>query len=67
MPKLWDKGYQLDREVERFTVGEDYVLDEALIEADVLGSIAHARMLQKIGILSAREFGRLDLVTRPSV
>ncbi len=59
MPKLWDKGYQLDREVERFTVGEDYVLDEALIEADVLGSIAHARMLQKIGILSAREFGRL--------
>jgi argininosuccinate lyase len=59
MPKLWDKGYQLDREVERFTVGEDYRLDEVLVEADVLGSIAHARMLQAIGILSRGEFRRL--------
>jgi len=59
MPKLWDKGYELDQLTERFTVGEDYLLDEALIEADVLGSIAHARMLREIGILSAPEFARL--------
>ncbi len=59
MPKLWDKGYELDAETELFTVGEDYLLDAALVEADCLGSIAHARMLEKIGILSAREFGRL--------
>ena len=59
MPKLWDKGYRLDRDTERFTVGEDYLLDADLIEADVLGSIAHARMLRSIGILSAAEFARL--------
>jgi len=59
MPKLWEKGYRLDPETERFTVGEDYLLDADLIEADILGSIAHARMLQKIGILSAEEFRRL--------
>jgi len=59
MAKLWDKGYELDEDTERFTVGEDYLLDAALIEVDCLGSIAHARMLQKIGILSSEEFAGL--------
>jgi len=57
--KLWEKGYKLDEEIERFTVGEDYLLDRALVEADVLGSIAHARMLSSIGILSDGEFTRV--------
>lgn len=60
MPKLWDKGYQLDRDTERFTVGEDYRLDLVLVEPDVLGNIAHARMLQKIGILTAQECAQLQ-------
>ena len=56
MPKLWEKGYRIDSSIEDFTVGEDYILDKKLVKADVLGSIAHAKMLAKIGILSEQEF-----------
>ncbi len=56
MTKLWDKGYVLDKEIEQFTVGEDYVLDMNLVKADVFGSIAHAKMLSKIGVLTPKEF-----------
>lgn len=59
MKKLWEKGYQLDEEVENFTVGEDIQFDERLILYDCLGSIAHAAMLKKIGILSTEEFKKL--------
>jgi len=59
MGKLWDKGYQLDPDIEAFTVGEDYLLDRKLVEADVLGSIAHAKMLSRIGILTDEEFSGL--------
>lgn len=55
MAKLWDKGYQLDRAVERFTVGKDYLLDRDLIVADAMGSIAHARMLGRVGLIPADE------------
>lgn len=55
MAKLWDKGYQLDRAVERFTVGKDYLLDRDLIVADAMGSIAHARMLGRVGLIPAGE------------
>jgi argininosuccinate lyase len=55
MAKIWDKGYQLDPVVEQFTVGDDHVLDVFLAEHDILGSIAHARMLASIGILSDEE------------
>jgi len=59
MAKLWDKGYSVDAEIERFTVGEDHRLDRALVRADVLGSMAHAQMLAAVGILSAEERDRL--------
>ncbi len=59
MTKLWEKGYQLDQQMERFTVGDDYLLDRKLIRADVLGSIAHAKMLSTIDILTAEEFIKL--------
>ncbi len=59
MAKLWDKGYSIDPEIERFTVGEDYLLDRDLVRADCLGSAAHATMLAKIGVLSAKERDRL--------
>ncbi|MCG8479195.1 MAG: argininosuccinate lyase [Spirochaetales bacterium] len=61
MAKLWDKGYELDAAVERFTVGRDYLLDRELVVADAAASIAHARMLEGIGILTAEE--RLSLET----
>jgi argininosuccinate lyase len=59
MAKLWDKGYSIDPEIERFTVGEDYLLDRDLVRADCLGSAAHATMLAHVGVLSARERDRL--------
>ncbi|HUU90616.1 MAG TPA: argininosuccinate lyase [Phycisphaerae bacterium] len=59
MAKLWDKGYAIDPEIEQFTVGEDHLLDRALVRADCLGSAAHATMLAKVGILKAAERDRL--------
>jgi argininosuccinate lyase len=55
MSKLWQKGVALDRLVERFTVGGDYLLDQELVNADCLASMAHAAMLEKIGVLSTPE------------
>lgn len=57
--KLWEKGYTLDHLVETFMTGDDPVLDRALIPYDCLGSIAHAKMLHKIGILTDEECGQL--------
>jgi argininosuccinate lyase len=62
MPKLWDKGYDVDKLIEQFNVGDDYLLDRELIEEDCLGSIAHARMLAKIGILTDAEAESLATV-----
>jgi len=59
MTKLWEKDYQLDQQMERFTVGDDYLLDRKLIRADVLGRIAHAKMLSTIEILTAEELAKL--------
>lgn len=53
--KLWEKGYALDQLVESFMTGDDPVLDRVLIPYDCLGSIAQAKMLAKIGILTAEE------------
>ena len=58
--KLWQKGIATDREVERFTAGEDAQLDLLLAEFDVLGSLAHARMLAETGILSTENAAALD-------
>ncbi len=53
--KLWDKGRELDDDVEDFVVGNDNLLDMQLVRYDCVASMAHARMLGRIGILSARE------------
>ncbi len=54
--KLWQKGHGLDKEIEAFTVGNDYELDKKLIVYDARASTAHAAMLHKIGILTKDEF-----------
>ena len=59
MGKLWDKGVELDELVEEFTVGRDYILDSRLIAADVMGSLAHAVMLESAGLLTAVQLGAL--------
>ena len=50
--KLWDKGRPLDEMVQKFTAGRDSVLDQLLAKYDVLGSIAHVRMLESVKIIS---------------
>jgi argininosuccinate lyase len=57
--KLWDKGYNLDQTVEAFMAGDDPSLDQALVKYDCVGSIAHAHMLEKIGVLTQEEYQRL--------
>ncbi len=63
--KLWQKEYTLDQAVEQFTVGDDYILDKELVFWDCVGSIAHAKMLKKMGILTSHEFDLLhrELIT----
>ena len=57
--KLWQKGNKLNKEVEKFTVGDDYKLDYKLIYYDCIASIAHAEMLGRIGILKNGEVIKL--------
>lgn len=57
--KLWQKGYELDQSVEKFTVGKDYISDMALIKYDIRASVAHAKMLSKMGYITQEEFERL--------
>jgi argininosuccinate lyase len=56
LSKLWEKGYALDKLIEEFTVGEDPILDQRLVAADCVSSLAHAGMLKQIGILNADEY-----------
>lgn len=53
--KLWQKTKHLDKEIEKFTVGQDFILDKELVYYDCIASKAHAAMLGKIGILSEAE------------
>jgi len=57
--KLWQKNYDVDKEIEKFTVGNDFLLDNALVKYDCMASIAHAKMLKKIGILSNSELNKI--------
>ncbi|HCM52214.1 TPA: argininosuccinate lyase [Candidatus Saccharibacteria bacterium] len=59
MQKLWHKNYLLVDEAEAYCFGDNVVLDNLLVKFDALGSIAHAQMLAKIGILSDEEFAEL--------
>lgn len=53
--KLWEKTVQVNKEIERFTVGRDREMDLYLAASDVLGSMAHITMLESIGLLTADE------------
>ena len=53
--KLWSKGFEPDKMIEEFTVGNDRELDLRLARYDVQGSMAHIKMLESIGLLTADE------------
>lgn len=57
--KLWDKGFEPDAMIEKFTVGNDRELDLRLARYDVQGSMAHITMLQEIGLLTKDELDTL--------
>ena len=57
--KLWSKGFEPDKMIERFTVGNDRELDLRLARYDVQGSMAHIRMLESIGLLGKDELDKL--------
>lgn len=57
--KLWDKGYAIDHFTESFTVGKDRELDLLLARADVLGNMAHLKMLHAIGLMEASDLKAL--------
>jgi argininosuccinate lyase len=57
--KLWEKNFEVNKEIERFTVGKDREMDLYLAKYDVLGSMAHITMLESIGLLEKEELNKL--------
>jgi len=60
MAKIWDKGFDVNTLVENFTVGNDRELDLRLAKYDIIGSMAHIKMLAKIGLLKIEEEQQLQ-------
>ncbi|HTH56998.1 MAG TPA: argininosuccinate lyase [Cyclobacteriaceae bacterium] len=59
--KLWQKDKDSLKEVTEFTTGKDQAMDLYLASFDVLGSLAHIRMLQSINLLSKEELASLTV------
>lgn len=57
--KLWEKNFEVNKEIERFTVGKDRDMDLYLAKYDVMGSMAHITMLESIGLLEKEELDKL--------
>jgi argininosuccinate lyase len=58
--KLWDKGITIDEKIEAFTVGNDRELDLKIAKYDIIASRAHARMLEKVKLLTAEELSQIE-------
>ncbi|RLD27164.1 MAG: argininosuccinate lyase [Bacteroidetes bacterium] len=58
--KLWDKGFSIDKKIEQFTIGNDREIDLHIAKYDVQASVAHAKMLESIKIISTEEFQQLE-------
>lgn len=57
--KIWQKGYQLNELIEKYTVGNDYLLDLNLVSYDCIASKAHAKMLHQLKVLKEEELNQL--------
>ncbi|MGB4400250.1 MAG: argininosuccinate lyase [Daejeonella sp.] len=55
MSKLWQKNTSTEKSVDKFTVGNDREMDILLAPFDVLGSLAHTRMLESIGLMDKED------------
>lgn len=58
--KIWEKNIPINKKIEAFTIGNDPYFDMFLAPYDVIGSLAHARMLLQIGLLEEHEFRDLS-------
>lgn len=58
--KLWTKGFEVSKEIEKFTVGKDREMDVLMAEFDVIGSLAHIKMLSTINLLTEDELHLLS-------
>ncbi len=53
--KIWQKDITLDQRIETFTIGHDKIFDLQLAKYDIIASIAHVQMLQKVELLTKEE------------
>jgi argininosuccinate lyase len=60
MATLWAKGYTHEAAIAHFEAARNAALDAALARHDILGSLAHARVLRRAGLLSAGDWAALD-------
>jgi argininosuccinate lyase len=58
--KIWQKNIEVNKDIESFTVGKDRELDLQMAAFDVLGSLAHVKMLESIGLLTATELTGIE-------
>ncbi|MDD5570583.1 MAG: argininosuccinate lyase [Bacteroidales bacterium] len=58
--KLWQKEKGLNKAIEKFTIGKDSELDLLIAEYDVIGSLAHIKMLESVGLLSKKDLALLN-------
>ncbi len=58
--KIWQKNIQVNTQIETFTVGLDREMDMRLAAFDVLGSLAHVKMLASINLLSAEDLKAVE-------
>lgn len=58
--KLWQNGGGLDKDVEEFTVGNDYLYDQKLVEYDCKASMAHSKLLLSMKIITKKEYSKLN-------
>jgi argininosuccinate lyase len=60
--KLWQKNHHFNKQIQLYTVGNDYLFDQKLVRYDCQGSIAHAKMLNKIGVITNEESDKIIMV-----
>lgn len=58
--KLWQKDFEINKKIERFTIGRDKELDRWLATYDILGTLAHIQMLESIKLLSREAYTSLS-------
>ena len=58
--KLWEKDFLVQPQIDAFTVGKDREMDLFLAKYDVLGSLAHIKMLASIQLISQAELELLS-------